>query len=315
VSSQSIFPSSPRPVLSYNDLFRNPQNAPAVEHSEIRQKPRRSLQIGRVQYREAFPGPPMPFYYVSMILNDLPGRHLESDYGGGWFKRPVVRGSLFVAPPHSECRLKGDRRGPFDSLFVAFPETELQQIFGPDCGSGWLPPARSWHDPCLTSLMMQLWAQSHEQSLGDELMFEGTFISLIGRLLLLEGRGNSEPTAERGGGRIVQRALDYLQSNLSAKVSMTEVAAAAHVSPPYLARVFRRVTGRTVHEHLLDLRIRRAKELMTHFGRNMTLAQIAGQCGFVNHSHLTRSFSKFLGCTPQQFRQQVLSASAVERSE
>ncbi|HWL09165.1 MAG TPA: AraC family transcriptional regulator [Planctomicrobium sp.] len=296
----------PSPGPTYDDVFRSPQGAPNVEGTEIRRKNRRSLQLGRVSLSQAFPGPPMPFYYVSMCLNNLPGRYLDVDYGGGWFRRYYNRGSLTVVPPYATCRFRGNCTGPFQLQFLAFSEAEIQEITGNAGKVLSHPPVRSLNDPFLTSLMLQLWPHSDEQSLGEEIMLEGAFISFVGRLLVLENSGRRlNSVNERHGNIIIAKALDYIEGNLSTKISLSEIAAETHVSRSHLVKVFKRVTGRTVYDHLLELRIRRAKELMTQFGKSMTLAEIAAQCGFANHSHLTRVFTHEVGTTPQAFREQV----------
>ncbi|SFH57544.1 helix-turn-helix domain-containing protein [Planctomicrobium piriforme] len=292
---------------TYEDVFAGTKGTVSKNDVEFRSSRRRSLQLGRVRIREAFPGPPMPYYWLRFAVSEAPATY-EMNYGDGWFRRQP--NSFILVPPNAECRMRGDCRGDFESLFLAFPETEVRQIAGELLeteGAHLLrAPKTEIADPYVGVLLKQLWAQSGETSLGSDIMVEGTFISLLGRLLML-GEGSREMPAvqERGGAAIVDRAVRFMRENLKARVSLEEIAGAARVSRPYLTRIFKRETGRTVHDHLVELRIKHAQELIRYFGKNLTLAEVAEQCGFANDGHLIRAFNQQLGMTPQQFRERV----------
>ena len=62
--------------------------------------------------------------------------------------------------------------------------------------------------------------------------------------------------------RRVNRARDYLHAHLAAPISLSEVAAAACLSPFHLLRVFRSAFGQTPHQYLNHCRMERAKFLL-----------------------------------------------------
>src|SRR4030095_3069417 len=62
--------------------------------------------------------------------------------------------------------------------------------------------------------------------------------------------------------RRVSRARDYLHAHLAAPVSLSEVAAAACLSPFHLLRVFQAVFHQTPHQYLNNCRLDRAKFLL-----------------------------------------------------
>ena len=61
---------------------------------------------------------------------------------------------------------------------------------------------------------------------------------------------------------LVKHAIDYMQLNLEEPVGVAEVARALAVSPTYLGVVFRRHTGRSPSDFLIDLRLERAREYL-----------------------------------------------------
>jgi AraC family transcriptional regulator len=85
-----------------------------------------------------------------------------------------------------------------------------------------------------------------------------------------------------------------------AAVSIEAIARAAGAHPVYFARAFRRAMGCTPSQFAMRLRVLRvAAELRS--GRN-DLAMLACEHGFVDQSHLSKSFKAVLGATPGRYR-------------
>ncbi|SFI54349.1 Helix-turn-helix domain-containing protein [Planctomicrobium piriforme] len=247
------------------------------------------------------------FCELRLHLNNHPALH-DVNYSAGWMRR--MPGSFIFTPPGKESQVRGNRRNRFESLLVSFPVSELREIAGDyletDGQHLLRVPNKELLDPVVPALIRQLWDQLDANSIGEEIMAEGTFLTLIGRLLTLEEKKKlAFAEQERGSSHMVDRAMAYMQDTLAEKPSLGEIAAAAGVSRPQLTRAFRKATGQTVHDHLVQLRIRRVKELIGHFGRNMTFDDMAKECGFSNRGHLSRVFTQMVGVTPEQYRRQI----------
>ena len=98
--------------------------------------------------------------------------------------------------------------------------------------------------------------------------------------------------------QLVDRVLALVCNDYARKWTLTELAKAAELSPAYLSRIFRLHTGRTLSECHLLIRIVRAMEQMPD--RRGHLTELALECGFSSHSHMTSAFSRLLGVTPSQ---------------
>ena len=66
-----------------------------------------------------------------------------------------------------------------------------------------------------------------------------------------------------------------------------------------LSRTFKRVYGCTPTEMLREERIAQAAALIR--GRRHSLKDIAGRCGFYDHSHFSNVFRRVMGMTPRQY--------------
>jgi AraC family transcriptional regulator len=116
--------------------------------------------------------------------------------------------------------------------------------------------------------------------------------------------GGVQPFAEPSRGGLapwqVRRACEKLESDLSGKSSLQQIAAEFGVSVSHFARAFRISTGLPPHQWLLRQRVNAAKQLMAV--RDLPLAEIAISTGFANQSHFTRVFSSVVGVSPGAWR-------------
>jgi AraC-like DNA-binding protein len=99
--------------------------------------------------------------------------------------------------------------------------------------------------------------------------------------------------------RLIRRAKEFLEANLSSPVRLADVARAVGASPAYLTDTFRRVEGIPLHGYLTQLRLARA---LVELQQADDLTTLALDLGFSSHSHFTSTFRRAFGCTPSQFR-------------
>lgn len=100
-----------------------------------------------------------------------------------------------------------------------------------------------------------------------------------------------------------------LAVQFSRKWTLAHLAREVHSSPYHLARVFRRCTGRSIHEHLKLLRLRTALEWIP--SRDEDLAGLGLELGFSSHSHFTSTFRKTFGVTPSRWRERITKPGAI----
>jgi AraC family transcriptional regulator len=100
--------------------------------------------------------------------------------------------------------------------------------------------------------------------------------------------------------RLIRRAKEFLEANLSSPLRLADVARVVGASPAYLTDTFRRVEGIPLHGYLTQLRLARALVELQH-AENLTT--LAFDLGFSSHSHFSAAFRRAFGCTPSQFRE------------
>jgi AraC-like DNA-binding protein len=97
----------------------------------------------------------------------------------------------------------------------------------------------------------------------------------------------------------MRKAFLHLEQNFYGKIGMQELATAAGVSRQHLARLWKRETGITLHEHLNALRVVRACELLV--STNHKIIDVSMDCGFGSVSQFNRSFRKATGISPREY--------------
>jgi len=70
--------------------------------------------------------------------------------------------------------------------------------------------------------------------------------------------------------------------------------------PYHLNRLMLMYTGTTLHQYLLNYRIECAKKYLAN--TDLSISQIAAECGFATVSHFSNTFKEKAGISPLQYR-------------
>jgi AraC-like DNA-binding protein len=97
-----------------------------------------------------------------------------------------------------------------------------------------------------------------------------------------------------------RRVSEVIDARMAGSLSLSEIASAVDMPPERFAKAFKKLTGIPVHRWLTMKRVEKAKDLLTW--TNLSLSQIAVECGFVDQSHFTRVLRKHSATTPRKWR-------------
>lgn len=111
----------------------------------------------------------------------------------------------------------------------------------------------------------------------------------------------ASPGARARHRRLARRCEELLSTHARQALTLESIAAALATTPFHLSRVFSRHTGQSIHQYVLQLRLRTAMDrIMDHPGDRLT--DIALDAGFATPSHFSQAFRRNFGVTPRQFR-------------
>ncbi len=105
----------------------------------------------------------------------------------------------------------------------------------------------------------------------------------------------------QAGDSIVGKVKAYIISHLHEELNRENIASPFYLHPDYINRLFKKETGHSMTEFLLNERMRAAEEWLVKTERSVT--DIALNVGYSNTSHFAKSFKKQYGANPNEYRQ------------
>jgi AraC family transcriptional regulator len=97
----------------------------------------------------------------------------------------------------------------------------------------------------------------------------------------------------------VQRMQDYIASHLFEKISLADLAEAAHFSPWYAARIFKELVSLSPADYIRRLKL--SKSALRLRDENIKIIDIAFDMGFVSIDGYQRAFLREFGCNPKEY--------------
>jgi AraC-like DNA-binding protein len=191
---------------------------------------------------------------------------------------------------HFEDRIHGSTTIDVDPEHGVSTLAEIQQARGPFVVG---PDLAAAHHLLLSAL---------ERSAIDDLEVQERTYELLGACITRAHpgfRGSTRRKSSSERRRLVVDVCEHL--NTSDRISLVDIAARVHYSPFHLTRVFRSMTGITMSQYRTNLKLHDVLARLVDGDTN--LSDIAVSAGFIDHSHMTRTFVANVGATPSELRQ------------
>lgn len=107
----------------------------------------------------------------------------------------------------------------------------------------------------------------------------------------------------KGYSLLIQKVLTRIDSDLTADLSLKTEAELLNVNSSYLSTLFKKETGSTLTEYVNRKRIDHGIFLLN--STNLQIQAVAQQCGMPDVNYFTKTFKKFVGKTPKEYRDKV----------
>jgi AraC family L-rhamnose operon regulatory protein RhaS len=134
-------------------------------------------------------------------------------------------------------------------------------------------------------------------------------VSFLLELLLLLERISYTPEATEQGvppeslrdtGHHIDSIILYLHTHYQEKITVSQLTTRFHTNRTTLAERFREATGMPLVAYLIQLRLRLAASMLQDTG--LPISEIRERVGFKDASYFGRTFRKYLGHSPSEFR-------------
>lgn len=101
--------------------------------------------------------------------------------------------------------------------------------------------------------------------------------------------------------KIVIQVKQYIDSHITEKLLLPEVASVFHITPNYLSLLFKKHSDIGFSEYISQRKIDYAKKLLAE--GELKVYEIAEQLGFENAFYFSKVFKKIEGCSPRDYKQ------------
>jgi len=99
--------------------------------------------------------------------------------------------------------------------------------------------------------------------------------------------------------------LDYVDVNISEKVTVEEACRLANMSYYYFVKFFKKTMGLSFTEYVNFRKIKRAEQLL--LTRDLSVSEVGDQTGMPNMAHFYKMFKRFNHCSPKEFQRRMLA--------
>jgi AraC family transcriptional regulator len=272
---------------------------------------RRSMQSGglivehHLEPADTIESPPISQHLMCLFFSDSP--HQVTQFEKLEFDGACRPGDLWLLPASSCSALWSWKSTDEVMAFTINPPLLDEIALASDCANSAgleLKPLVYQHDPQLLAIAQSFKQEMTQVSIASQLYTDALALQFTIHLLRHYTTQPLTPKQYPGGlsQPQVQYLTDYIQAHLDRPIHLEELAALLHMSQYHFCRLFKRSTGRSPHQFVIQQRVDRAKQLLQRSNQN--LLEIATHCGFTDSSHLARHFRKHTGSSPTTFRRQ-----------
>lgn len=99
----------------------------------------------------------------------------------------------------------------------------------------------------------------------------------------------------------IRKVLDYIENNLDEELKLEVLAREGCYSPYHFHRIFKGIIGETLQEFILRKRMEKSVVYLVK-DKHKLLNEIYLEAGFKSHSTFSKTFKKYFGVTPANFR-------------
>ncbi len=160
-----------------------------------------------------------------------------------------------------------------------------------ECAAAW-----DFYDSHNESQSKNMW-----QDIDSQITLNDLSEFLIANIKNIIKKSNSKETQMDKIDMIKNYILKNYNNNQLSTQSLAEY---FHLNQTYLCTYFKKATGSTINEYITELRIEKAKELMTN--RRTKLYDVTTSVGFTDVNYFSTLFKRYTGLSPSDFRKKIL---------
>lgn len=195
--------------------------------------------------------------------------------------------------------------GDVDLLVMRFAPAFLGHVAeenGLNADAVELRPSLDGRDDAVKHIGLAMLAEMEAGGTGGRVYGDALATALATHLLRNHGVSPQATPDQKGGlaRGTLRRVTDFVNDNLSMGIGLSEMAGVANLSRYHFSRQFKRSTGLSPHQYVIQRRVKRARELLS--GTDLPVGDVASAVGFTHQSHLAHHIRRHFGVAPSSLR-------------
>ena len=102
---------------------------------------------------------------------------------------------------------------------------------------------------------------------------------------------------------VITEVQSFIRQHYAENISLNVLAKQFYMHPNYLSRLFKEKTGENFVDYLLEVRMKKVKELLEN--SNYKIVEICGMVGYDNPRSFSKAFKHYTDLTPKEYRESV----------
>jgi AraC family transcriptional regulator len=238
-------------------------------------------------------------HYLGLNADPLPIT-LEVKAATGYRSVTLAPGTGWLAPAGQSFSLRVRGGGTHSYVRLSIDPARFDRLVGATDATRAVALRRTFGigGAQINHLIGALVAEASSRTASGLAFVESVTAALALQLVRHAGETTHAPVPSRGGlaPGVRRRILERMDAPAGARLSIDELAREAGLSPAHFARAFKRSVGHAPHQHLMMLRLERARRLLE--ATSPILSSVALEAGFADQAHFTRAFKRQFGITP-----------------
>lgn len=209
-------------------------------------------------------------------------------------------GDIFILPKDMTTFYQADSQIPWHYIWVGFSGSQAESI---------LKKSSLWenfyaHSSFMSKILLQMKKiiQFSDQPLTDigELSMIGELYKLLAALIEEFPKTNSEDNQLTK--TYIKQAKKMIHSQYGSPLRVNDIAKKLNLSRSYLYKIFKDNTNISIKDYILHIKMDRSKTLLEN--PDLSITEISNSVGFTDPLAFSKTFKKFFGKTPSDFRRE-----------
>jgi AraC-like DNA-binding protein len=208
-------------------------------------------------------------------------------------------GQCFLIYPDTVSFYRASDDNPWTYYWVAFNGLNADSYLTRAGFTPENPIINSRSDAKILECFDLMFEHSQNQQSGD-LSILGCLYNLLSILIDEDSSQLQLDKSEKKDNAYITKAIELIEMNYSSRISIEEIANNLGLNRKYFSKLFKETVGSSPIDFLVNFRLNKACDLMLK--NEFTIGEVSRSVGYDDQLLFSRTFRKFKGISPSEFR-------------